>query len=210
MASRSTDSGLPRRDAGRTMEVVPHQHEGLDDPNHRHRMGQIPHQHDEEGRPVVGANAKFTPAGPVVSPLDDTDPTLVTGNATVPDPPKTEKAPPMGAPGSYIATGKETSAALNQYQDVPTSGTAGRPDASEGVLAVAMGTINPADADPIIAMRHAEESARVLIIGQHVGNMFQSIAPPNKQFVANRDLRVVYRKIREIADFHGIDLDEVG
>ena len=52
MGKRSTDSGLPRgqrRDD--TLEGVPHVHGDPDAP-HLHRLGNVPHDHDDEGRPV--------------------------------------------------------------------------------------------------------------------------------------------------------------
>lgn len=80
-----------------------------------------------------------------------------------------------------------------------------RPDAGEAVLGTAMSIINPA-AEAGFAITHAEESARVLLLGQHVGNMFRSIA--DGQLVAADDLRAVYLKVRQMAVTHGLDLSE--
>lgn len=84
-----------------------------------------------------------------------------------------------------------------------------RPDASEKVLGAAMGVINPV-ADPAYAIRHAEEQARVLIIGQHWANMLAAVSPPASRLVDDDDVRGVYRKLRQIAATHGIDLDDNG
>jgi len=122
----------------------------------------------------------------------DPTPSAVPGAGASPEPSRADPRPALAGSGG---------------------GGSGRPhrDAREAVLGAAMGVINPVSdpvADPAFQIRHAEESARVLIVGQHVGNMFQAIA--DKQFVANADLRAAYHKIRQMADFHGIDLDDAG
>ena len=81
-----------------------------------------------------------------------------------------------------------------------------RPDASEKVLGAAMAVVNPT-ADPAFAIRHAEEQARVLIIGQHWADMLKAVSPPAAQLVAEEDVRGMYHYLRLIAATHGIDLD---
>ena len=220
---RTTDSGMPLREPGRALneaqsQVVGHQHEGLDDPNHRHRLGQLPHGHDEDGRPIVGTDVKFVPP--------DTDPTLVLGNSEVaaPSPPGTvaEMADPPATPGVMLTppessvpvagSGGGAGRSFEQVRRQQTmaewrTDTTARPDASEAVLGTAMGIINPA-ADPEYTIRHAEASARVLIIGQHVGNMFAAIR--DGHMPSEADVRAIYAKLRLMAATHGIDLDDEG
>lgn len=72
-----------------------------------------------------------------------------------------------------------------------------------------MGVINPV-ADPAYAIRHAEEQARVLIIGQHFANMLAAVAPPASRLVDDDDIRGITLKLRQMAATHGIDLDDNG
>jgi hypothetical protein len=282
---RPTDSGLPRRQPGRALDdetpITPHPHATPDgaEVHHRHKMGQLPHDHDDEGRPVLPGQAKMVPAKPDMShwtcaanvfqegpdpkhyvcdrhdkhdpdpaidghhwrevPHPATDDTLVTGNTDVlpaaapntsgqattdPSPPAIprdsgEALEPSqeahGLAGSEGGGAGRSLAGRPTATDSPTLNAAGpsltlnRPDASEKVLGAAMGVINPAT-DPAFAIRHAEESARVLIIGQHFADMLKAISPPAAQLVEEKDVRGMYHWLRLIAATHGIDLDDNG
>lgn len=152
---------------------------------------------DGDYRPVPN-DLGFVPPPDEAEAADPTPPTPDAPAASVPttveaDHPAAGSGGGSGRPSSEMAQAIE----LERLERV-------RPDASEAVLGAAMGVINPA-ADPAFAITHAEESARVLVVGQHVGNMFQAIA--DKHLVNADDVRVVYRKMRQIAATHGIDLD---
>jgi hypothetical protein len=189
---------------------IAHTHEdGNADVGHLHRLGNLPHDHGPAGNVIFKGSPQ-----PITS---DPDQTLVVGNAgvlpAVPPPDGGQAADPDPPVTPSVGDALEPSGTSSAVPAGSGDSGQGRPprDAREAVLGAAMGVINPvfdAAADPAFQIRHAEESARVLIIGQHVGNMFQAIA--DKRFVANADLRAAYRKLRQIADFHGIDLDDDG
>jgi hypothetical protein len=219
---RPTDSGLPRNSTrDDTREGIAHTHsqngEIVDD---FHPRGNLPHDHGPAGnvvfkgspQPITTAYARPNlghpdPEGFLEDHLADPTPPVSPGETALE--PSDAVSGPASAGSGDGGSGRPTSAHIITKQ---STGAALAPrDAREAVLGAAMGVINPvADpvADPAFQIRHAEESARVLIIGQHVGNMFQAIA--DKQFVANADLRAAYRKLRQIADFHDIDLDDDG
>jgi hypothetical protein len=105
---RPTDSGLPRRTPGRALDdenpIVPHSHLDIDDGReHRHRMGQIRHSHDEDGRPVFHADAKLVPPAPdsQFGMVADGDYRPVPeGLGFVPPPDEAEAADPPAAPSA--------------------------------------------------------------------------------------------------------------
>jgi hypothetical protein len=151
------------------------------------------------------------------------DETLVTGNAEVVPgrhgediTPIAAASPPPEAAGELPATATRPVS----FDDTPDEGIRqakmvpyiedvarlNRPDASEGVLGVAMSRVGPA-ADQGFAIRHAEVSAKILVAGQHIGEMFNTVFPPDPRLPAADDVRAVYRKMREIAATLVIDLD---
>ena len=82
-----------------------------------------------------------------------------------------------------------------------------RPDAGESVLAALGGVYNPA-AEPGYAIRLADDFARLMVMGPRFANLVQANA--DKQPPDPKDVRVLYRKLRQIAATHGIDLDDAG
>jgi hypothetical protein len=80
-----------------------------------------------------------------------------------------------------------------------------RPDAGESVLAALGGVYNPA-AEPGYAIRLAEDFARLMVMGPHFASLVQANA--DKQPPDPKDVRALYRKLRQIAATHGIDLDD--
>jgi hypothetical protein len=79
-----------------------------------------------------------------------------------------------------------------------------RPDAGESVLAALGGVYNPA-AEPGYAIRLAEDFARLMVMGPHFARLVQANA--DKQPPDPKDVRALYRKLRQIAATHSIDLD---
>jgi hypothetical protein len=212
---RPTDSGLPRRTPGRALDdetpVVTHDHtlpSGATQ-THRHRMGQLPHNHDDNGRPVFAADAKFKPAATdqQFGMITDGDYRPVPeGLGFVPPPDEAEAADPPAAPS-------ESGDALKP-SGVASAGSGGgsgrslvRPDASESVIAALGGVYNPA-AEPGYAIRLATDFERLIVMGQHYARLVQANA--DKQPPAAKDVREVCRKLRQIAATHGIDLDDTG
>jgi hypothetical protein len=243
---RPTDSGLPRpRIPGKALDdetpITPHPHTTPDgaEVHHRHKMGQLPHDHDDEGRPVLPGQATFKAARteePVaiesamdqmvasgqVDEVTDVLPAAApntSGQATTdPSPPAIPREsgdalassgvdlPPAGSEGG--GAGRSSSVPAERARERSPASLI-RPDASEKVLGAASSVINPA-ADPAFAIRHAEEQARVLIIGQHWAGMLKAVSPPAAQLVAEEDVRGMYHYLRLVAATHGIDLDDNG
>jgi hypothetical protein len=130
---RPTDSGLPRRTPGRALDEEtqpqPHPH---GDVSHIHRMGQLPHDHDDDGRPLFAADAKFKPPAPdqQFGMVADGDYRPVPdGLGFVPPPDEAETADPPAAPS-------ESGDAL-EPSEVPhgltagSGGGSGRPSGAE-------------------------------------------------------------------------------
>jgi hypothetical protein len=238
--TKRTDSGLPRRTPGRALDdetqPQPHPH---GDAKHIHRMGQLPHDHDDDGRPVFAADAKFKPAATDqhFGMITDGDYRPVPeGLGFVPPPDEAEAADPPAAPsesgdalepsgvasaGSGGGSGRPSpKASLTRdgivAPDVKVSEVdppkyrtreIGRPDAGESVIAALGGVYNPA-AEPGYAIRLATDFERLIVMGQHYARLVQANA--DKQPPAAKDVREVYRKLRQIAATHGIDLDDTG
>jgi hypothetical protein len=70
-----------------------------------------------------------------------------------------------------------------------------------------MGLAVPAASEDY-AIRHAEAGARIAIIVQRSEVMARDWA--DGQMPADKDIREVYRKIRQMAATHGLDLTEAG
>jgi hypothetical protein len=147
----------------------------------------------------------------------DADGTLIIGN---PDVLPAASPPGGGQPAdpapSAVPDGGDHSVPTTVA--VPTPAPAGsggggsgrslvRPDASESVLAALGGVYNPA-AEPGYALRIADDFARLIVVGQHFARLVQANA--DKQPPDPTDVRAVYRKLRQIAATHGIDLDDTG
>src|SRR5215207_8817936 len=172
---RPTDSGLPRRQPGRTLNdeapVTPHPHTTPDgaEVHHRHKMGQLPHDHDDQGRPVLPGQTKMVPANAdtLVFSTSDVLAAAPPSGAQVADPTHDtpdesgdasetggEPSAPAGSgsggsgrpsPAESVRRFGEAAAAGSRRSSlrVRTEGALVRPDASEKVLGAAMAVVNP-------------------------------------------------------------------
>jgi hypothetical protein len=206
---RATDSGLPRREPGQALtetteglEGIDHNHEGLSGA-HKHRLGLIPHDHDEDGRPVFHADAKFQAAAAdrteefaATVPLDGGE----TDDPAPTPPPGTELQEALSPDQHALADGDEADGPGRPTQLV-------RADAGETMLSGFMGIINPAD-DPGFAIRLAEEGMRLGLMAQTLGAMARDNA--DKRLVSDDLIRAMHLKVRQMAATHGLDLSEVG